>query len=268
MSKSAKKKIQQKVESLAYFKPKQRKNVCVTLREWAAYIFNCEFEPQTLDESSKDILKSTTLKKRKYEMKIDDLNWAALYKDEAKESKKKMTAIDVKKMNDKDLYLIVCEALKTGGSNTKNNHEKVTNAEAVKSMVEMIERKWNFASNNLKDAMKFLTRTDEESKDDKDDSDAKNNTMHLSGEGSNSDGSISSTDSNSGSSNESNDTDSSESGDESDKDMEDEDVARGDDKELDEEEEEKNTGKNDTVALNDNLDNKGEEKDDDHSNDE
>jgi hypothetical protein len=40
--------------------------------------------------------------------------------------------------------------------------------------------------------------------------------------------------------------------------MEDEDVARGDDKELDEEKEEKNTGKNDTVPLNDNLDNKGE----------
>ena len=30
-----------------------------------------------------------------------------------------MTAIEVKKMNDKDLYLIMCEALKTGGSNTK-----------------------------------------------------------------------------------------------------------------------------------------------------
>jgi hypothetical protein len=101
MSKSAKKKIQQKVESLAYFKPKQRKNLCVALREWAAYIFSCEFEPQTLDESPKDILKSTTLKKRKNEMKLDDLNWAALYEDEAKESKKKMTAIDVKKRTTK-----------------------------------------------------------------------------------------------------------------------------------------------------------------------
>ncbi len=52
-----------------------------------------------------------------------------------------MTAIDVTKMNNKDLYLIVCEALKTGGSNTKNNREKITNAEAVKLMVEMIDRK-------------------------------------------------------------------------------------------------------------------------------
>jgi hypothetical protein len=152
----------------------------------------------------------------------------------------------------------VCEALKTGGSNTKNNHNKVTNAEAVKLMVEMIERKWNISSKNLKDAMKFLTRTDVKSKEDKDKSDAENNTMHLSGEGSNSDGSISSTDSNSGSSTESNDIDSTESGDENDKDMEDEDVARGDNKELDKEEEEKNTGKNDTIAVNDNLDNKGE----------
>jgi hypothetical protein len=105
---------------------------------------------------------------------------------------------------------------------------------------------------------KFLTRTDEKSKEDKDKSDVKNNTMHLSGEGSNSDGSISSTDSNSGSSNESDDTDLTESGDESVEDMEDKDVARGDDKELDKEEEEKNTGKNDTVALNNNLENKGE----------
>ncbi len=30
-------------------------------------------------------------------MKLDDLNWAALYEDEAKESKKKMTAINIKK---------------------------------------------------------------------------------------------------------------------------------------------------------------------------
>ncbi len=243
MSKNAKKTIQEKVELLAYFKPKQRQNVCVTLREWAAYIFNCEFEPQTLDENSKDILNASHLKKKKYEMKETDLNWAAIHKDEAKGSKKKMTAINVTKMNNKDLYLIVCEALKTGGSNTKNHRKKITNAEAVKSMVEMIDKKWNFASKNLKEAIKFLTRTDKESKDDKDNSDAKNNTMHLSGESSNSDGSISSTDNNSGSSNESNDTDSNESGDENDKDMEEEDVARRDSKELDKEEEEKSQEK-------------------------
>jgi hypothetical protein len=74
MSVYSKKGIHEKVESLAYFKPKQRKDVCVTLREWAAFIFKCEFEPQTLDASSKEILKSTLLKKKKCKMKDNDLN--------------------------------------------------------------------------------------------------------------------------------------------------------------------------------------------------
>jgi hypothetical protein len=72
-------------------------------------------------------------------------------------------------MKDKDLYLIMCEALKTGGSNTKNNREK-KNAEAVKSMVEMVERKCDFSCKNIKEAIKFLT-ADKESEDDKDDRD-------------------------------------------------------------------------------------------------
>jgi hypothetical protein len=118
-----KKGIHEKVELLAYFKPKQRKGVCVTLREWAAFIFKCEFEPQTLDASSKEILKSTLLKKKKYEMKDNDLNWAQVHKEEEKNSKEK-TPINVSLMKDKDLYLIVCEAMKAGGSNTKNNREK------------------------------------------------------------------------------------------------------------------------------------------------
>jgi hypothetical protein len=52
-------------------------------------------------------------------------------------------------MKDKDLYLIVCEALKTGGSNTKNNRKKTINAEAIKSMVEMVERKWDCSCKNI-----------------------------------------------------------------------------------------------------------------------
>ena len=40
------------------------------------------------------------------------------------------------------------------------------NAEAVKSMVEMVERKWDCSCKNIKEAIKFLT-ADEESKDDK-----------------------------------------------------------------------------------------------------
>jgi hypothetical protein len=84
-----KKGIHEKVESSAYFKLKQRKGVCVTLREWATFIFKCEFEPQTLDASSKEILKSTLLKKKKYEMKNNDLNWAQVHEEEEKNSKEK-----------------------------------------------------------------------------------------------------------------------------------------------------------------------------------
>ncbi len=73
-------------------------------------------------------------------------------------------------MKDKDLYLILCEALKTGGSNTKNNCKKTINAEAVKPMVKMVERKWDYSCKNIKEAIKFLT-ADEESKDDEDDRD-------------------------------------------------------------------------------------------------
>jgi hypothetical protein len=123
MSVYSKKGIHEKVESLAYFKPKQRKGVCITLREWAAFIFKCEFEPQMLDASSKEILKSTLLKKKKYKMNDNDLNWPQVHEEEEKNSKEK-TPINVSSMKDKDLYLIVCEALKTGGSNTKNNCEK------------------------------------------------------------------------------------------------------------------------------------------------
>ena len=148
MSKNAKKTIQEKVESLAYFKLKQRQNVCATLREWAAYIFNCEFEPQTLDESSKDILNASHLKKKKYETKETDLNWAAICEDEAKGSKKKMTAIDVTKMNNKDLYLIVCEALKTGGSNTKRENRSNT----------LVSEKWNADITPSPTTCSFITR--------------------------------------------------------------------------------------------------------------
>jgi hypothetical protein len=36
-----------RVTSLAFFQPKKGvKDICVTLREWAAFIFKCEFEPK------------------------------------------------------------------------------------------------------------------------------------------------------------------------------------------------------------------------------
>ncbi len=64
LTSNSKKGIQVRVELLKYFKPKQRKSVCVTLREWAAFIFKCEFEPPSLDASSKEILNASHLKKR------------------------------------------------------------------------------------------------------------------------------------------------------------------------------------------------------------
>jgi hypothetical protein len=63
MTSNSKKGIQVRVELLKYFKPKQRKSVCVTLREWATFIFKCEFEPPSLDASSKGILNASHLKK-------------------------------------------------------------------------------------------------------------------------------------------------------------------------------------------------------------
>jgi hypothetical protein len=57
-------------------------------------------------------------------MKDDDLNWAAVFEDEDKDSKKTMASINIKDMKDKELFLNVCEALQTGGSNTKKNAKK------------------------------------------------------------------------------------------------------------------------------------------------
>jgi hypothetical protein len=56
-------------------------------------------------------------------MEDNGLNWAQIHKEEEKNSKEK-TPINVSVNRDKDLYLIMCEALKTGGSNTKNNCKK------------------------------------------------------------------------------------------------------------------------------------------------
>ena len=92
----------EKVDSLAFFEPKKRDKVCVTLREWAAVIFKCEFQPPSLDSSSLEILKASHLKKKKYEMKQNDLNLATVHAEEETKSKAK-TAINVSTMDDKDL---------------------------------------------------------------------------------------------------------------------------------------------------------------------
>jgi hypothetical protein len=54
----------ERADSLSFFEPKQRKEVCVTLREWATFILKCEFEPPSLDATSKAILKKSHLKKK------------------------------------------------------------------------------------------------------------------------------------------------------------------------------------------------------------
>jgi hypothetical protein len=262
MSKNASKKNLHKVETLAFLKPKMRQNagVCVTLREWAAYIFKCEFEPQTLDESSKKILKSTQIKKKKYEMKDNDLNWATLFEDEDKDSKKTPTSINVKDMKDKELFLNVCEALQTGGRNTKTNREKVKNADAVKSMVEIIVRKWDWDINNFKDAMKKLAIPDMTSKENEDRSDDENNTVHSSGDGNSRDGSESSS---SGG-----ESDSSSEGDDNDSDDSDNDSGKSNNrKKLDEDNSDKLNEEdegipNDTNALDENKKDEKEGNDD------
>jgi hypothetical protein len=53
-------------DSLSFFEPKRRKEVCVTLREWAAFLLKCEYEPPTLDATSKAKLKQSHPKKKKY----------------------------------------------------------------------------------------------------------------------------------------------------------------------------------------------------------
>ncbi len=90
-------------------------------------------------------------------MKITDLNWEKVHAEGEEKSSKAKTPIDVSKMHNKDLFLIVCNALKAGASKTKNNLEKTVHAEAIKSMVEVIVRKFNCPCLNLKEAIKFLS---------------------------------------------------------------------------------------------------------------
>ncbi len=146
----------EKVDSLAFFKPKKKNKVCVTRREWAAVIFKCEFQPPSLDSSSLEILKASHLKKKKYEMKQNNLNWATVHVEEETKSKSKI-AINVSTMDGKDLYRNVCEALNANALNTKNKHERTVINEAKMSMVEMVMRKFDTTCMDFKKTMKFLT---------------------------------------------------------------------------------------------------------------
>jgi hypothetical protein len=102
-----------RVTSLAFFQPKKRvKDVCVTQREWAAFIFKCEFEPKSLDASSKEILNCKSLRQKQYNMLGNNLTWGKLHASIA------TTAIEVSTMDDKELYLNVYKALRANASKT------------------------------------------------------------------------------------------------------------------------------------------------------
>ncbi len=146
-----------RVISLAFFQPRQTKNACVTLRGWAEYIFKCEFEPKSLDASSKEILACQDLTTKKYNMLRDDLTWGKLHTEEKSNSKAK-TPMVVSTMDDKKLYLNVCQAMKANASNTKKKHDNLVNTEAIMALVEIMNRKFKRECINLKEAIKYLTQ--------------------------------------------------------------------------------------------------------------
>ncbi len=146
----------ERADSLSFFEPKQRKEVCVTLREWAAFILKCEYEPPSLDATSKAILKKSHIKKKKYEMLNDDLRWNTLHEQPEKKSKAKTTPINVPKMTNKNLYLNVCQALTIDATNTKSKHDKLINDEGILSMVGIVGRKFSTTCYDIKEAIKFL----------------------------------------------------------------------------------------------------------------
>ena len=163
-------------------------------------------------------------------------------------------------MTDKELFLIVCEALETGGQNTKTKREREHNTEAKRSIVEIVVRKWDWDIDNFKDAMKMLAIPDMTSKENKDRSDNENNTVHSSGDDNSRDGSESSS---SGG-----ESDSSSEGDDNDSDDSDNDSCKSNNqKKLDEDNSDKLNEEdegipNDTDALDENKKDEKEGNDD------
>jgi hypothetical protein len=121
------------------------------------FILMCEYEPPSLDATSKAILKKSHLKKKKYDMFNDDLRWNTLHKQPEKKSKAKTTPINVTKMTNKDLYLSMCQALTIGATNTKSKHDKLFNDEGILLMVEIVGRKFSTTCYDIKEAIKFLS---------------------------------------------------------------------------------------------------------------
>ena len=109
-------------------------------------------------------------------MSNDDLDCSVLNKEEDKDTKTAATPMEIKKMTDKELFLNVCEALETGGQNTKTKREKEHNTEAKRSIVEIVVRKWDWDIDKFKDAMKMLAQPDFTNKQDGDESDSEHKT--------------------------------------------------------------------------------------------
>ncbi len=76
----------------------------MTLRELAAFIFKCEFEPKSLDAFPKEILSCKSLRQKQYNMLGNNLTWGNLHVEE-KSNSTATTAIEVSTMDDKELYL-------------------------------------------------------------------------------------------------------------------------------------------------------------------
>jgi hypothetical protein len=129
----------------------------VTLRKWATFIFKCEFEPKSLDASSKEILNRKSLRQKQYNMLKNDLTWGKLHVEE-KSNSTVTTAIEVSTMDDKELYLNVCEALRANASKTTKKHDKVAKTEAIKALAEIVNRKFDKYSTDIKEAIRYLTQ--------------------------------------------------------------------------------------------------------------
>ncbi len=79
-------------------------------------------------------------------------------------------------MDDNELYLNVCQAIKANASNTAKKHDNLVNTEAILVLVEIVNRSFERECIDLKEATKYLTQVqtaklferEEEEEDDKD----------------------------------------------------------------------------------------------------
>jgi hypothetical protein len=61
-------------------------------------------------------------------------------------------------MDDKELYLSVCEALRANASKTTKKHNKVANTEAIKALVVIVNRKFDKDCTDIEEAIRYLTQ--------------------------------------------------------------------------------------------------------------